>query len=244
MRDGALLAVTWGKGDKVVADIAACTLIGYLCGCFLTADVVMRLRAGRSAFEVGSGNPGMANVGAQLGVRWAVIVLAGDILKVIAAVALAAAACAALGDASEGTIDSGSALSSGVQLSSNLLQPLLSWPWAAGFPHSGTASTLLAGFGAIIGHDFPFWHRFRGGKGVTATCSAIILFSPLLGGIASVIGLMVVVVAHKLEAAALVIPISFLVGVLIVGAPFIVALFALAVVVVSVAVWLRARWKA
>ena len=34
-----------------------CLLIGYACGNFLTAEVVCRLRAGRSARTMGSGNP-------------------------------------------------------------------------------------------------------------------------------------------------------------------------------------------
>lgn len=58
-----------------------CVVIGYLCGCFLTADVVARLRTGKSAFLLGSGNPGMANIGHVLGVKWAVITLVGDVLK-------------------------------------------------------------------------------------------------------------------------------------------------------------------
>ena len=38
-----------------------CILIGYLFGCVLTANIVARQRTGRSAFDIGSGNPGMAN---------------------------------------------------------------------------------------------------------------------------------------------------------------------------------------
>lgn len=39
-------------------------LIGYLCGNFLTAEVVSRRISGKSSFERGSGNPGMANIAA------------------------------------------------------------------------------------------------------------------------------------------------------------------------------------
>jgi glycerol-3-phosphate acyltransferase PlsY len=210
---------------------AVCVTVGYLCGSFLTADVVMRARTGRSAFAVGSGNPGMANVGAQLGPRWAAVVLAGDILKTIAAVALAAGACTLLGIAA-------ASLNTGA---GQLLAPLVSWPWSAGFPHSGTASTLLAGLGAVLGHDFPFWHRFRGGKGVTATCSAIILFSPLLGGVASVIGLVVVAFSRKLDIGALVIPAAFFAGVVILGFPLSASAVAAFLLAVSIGVWVRGR---
>ena len=60
-----------------------CCLAGYLCGSFLTADAVARRAAGRTVFELGSGNPGMANVGHVLGTRAAAITLAGDLLKVL-----------------------------------------------------------------------------------------------------------------------------------------------------------------
>lgn len=66
-----------------------CIVIGYLCGCFLTADIVARCRVGKSAFLLGSGNPGMANIGHVLGVKWAAATLFGDLLKT----ALACLAC-------------------------------------------------------------------------------------------------------------------------------------------------------
>lgn len=58
-----------------------CVAIGYFCGSFLTADVVARCKTGRSAFSVGSGNPGMANIGQTFGVKWAAVTLLGDVLK-------------------------------------------------------------------------------------------------------------------------------------------------------------------
>ena len=63
--------------------------IGYFLGCILTADFVARARLSKSAFEVGSRNPGMANIGGLLGAKGAALVLAGDIAKVIIAVVLA-----------------------------------------------------------------------------------------------------------------------------------------------------------
>lgn len=56
-------------------------LIGYLFGNFLTADFVVRLKTGQSVFQIGSGNPGMANVSTELGVPAGAAVLAGDLLK-------------------------------------------------------------------------------------------------------------------------------------------------------------------
>lgn len=60
-----------------------CLVIGYLCGCVLTAEIVARKFAGRSIFHLGDGNPGMANVGHELGTPAAIACLAGDILKTL-----------------------------------------------------------------------------------------------------------------------------------------------------------------
>ena len=143
---------------------AGCLLAGYACGCLLTAETVARQALGASAFDVGSGNPGMANIAALLGVGPAALVLAGDILKTVAAVLIGTAVVA---------------------------------------PGLGAAAVAWAGLGAALGHNFPFWHRFRGGKGVTVTCSAIVLIDPL-GGFASLaVGLAVVLASKQLSFGAL-----------------------------------------
>jgi glycerol-3-phosphate acyltransferase PlsY len=40
---------------------------------------------------------------------------------------------------------------------------------------------IIAGFGAIIGHCFPIWLKFKGGKGVATTIGALLTISPLVG---------------------------------------------------------------
>ncbi len=42
-------------------------------------------------------------------------------------------------------------------------------------------SAAMAGFIAVLGHVFPVWLRFRGGKGVATALGVIIALSPLLG---------------------------------------------------------------
>lgn len=45
----------------------------------------------------------------------------------------------------------------------------------------GEAAGFAAGFAAVVGHCFPVWHGFRGGKGVAAGVGALIWLEPLLG---------------------------------------------------------------
>lgn len=73
-----------------MADRIACLMIGYICGCFITAELVSRKLTGKPANKIGkTGNPGMANVMATLGVKPGLVVLAGDIGKTILGVVLA-----------------------------------------------------------------------------------------------------------------------------------------------------------
>lgn len=62
-----------------------CLLVGYLLGSFLTAEFIARRLTGKSAKELGSGNPGMANIMATLGKGPGFAVLAGDVLKTVLA---------------------------------------------------------------------------------------------------------------------------------------------------------------
>lgn len=58
-----------------------------------------------------------------------------------------------------------------------------------------TATAAAAGFAAVVGHCFPIWHRFRGGKGVATSLGVFIIVLPwwltlaLLVGWAIVVGL-------------------------------------------------------
>ena len=65
-----------------------CLLVGYLLGSFLAAECIARRLTGRSARDLGSGNPGMANIMATLGKGPGFAVLAGDVAKTVLACGL------------------------------------------------------------------------------------------------------------------------------------------------------------
>jgi glycerol-3-phosphate acyltransferase PlsY len=179
---------------SMAAVVSSSLAVGYVCGSFLTAELVSKHVSGKSAFDVGLGNPGMANMGATYGVRWAAVTLTGDIAKTILAFVLARAMFAEAPDV------------------------------------AGTAATV----GATLGHVFPAWHHFHGGKGVATTCAGIILASPVAGGIAAVAGLLVVLFGGYLCLGALVIPAAWLAIELVFGDMVHVVA---GVVLVSVAIW-------
>ena len=142
-----------------------CLLVGYLCGSVLTAEIVARRIAGRSVFELGDGNPGMANVGHELGTKAALACLAGDILKTLLPV-----------------------------LVLSRLFPVQGWQVVVAW----------TGLGTTLGHIYPFWHRFKGGKGVTTIASTIILMNPLWGILAGVVGVVTIILSGFLSVGAVV----------------------------------------
>ena len=57
---------------------------------------------------------------------------------------------------------------------------------------TGVADPVAAGVGAIIGHIFPVWLRFHGGKGVATACGVFWMLAPLATAIAASVFVVVV----------------------------------------------------
>ncbi len=113
--------------------IAVAIICAYLIGSFPTAYLAGRLRKDVDIRKVGSRNVGAMNVFYQVGFKTGLIVLAIDIGKGMAVIALARW----------------------------LGVPLL--------------AQLFAGLAVVIGHSFPVFLKFRGGRG-GATCIGILAF--------------------------------------------------------------------
>jgi len=113
--------------------IVGALICAYLIGSFPSAYLIARLRKGIDIRGVGSRNVGAMNVFYKVGFAEGILVLAIDIGKGAAAVALAR--------------------------------------WL-GVP---LMAELFAGIAAVIGHSFPVWLKFRGGRG-GATIIGILIF--------------------------------------------------------------------
>ncbi len=70
-------------------------------------------------------------------------------------------------------------------------------PWGVGMG-------LIAGFAAVIGHNFPVWLRFRGGKGVATTLGVLLAVAWPVGLLACLTWLLVAAVFRYSSLAALV----------------------------------------
>lgn len=173
-------------------------LLGYVLGNFLTAFAVTYLFAHTSPRKIGSGNPGMANVMAQLGFGPGVLVLIGDLGKTILAVVLAQY-------------------------------------WFG--PNIGSLATLYAAVGATLGHNFPVWQNFRGGKGVAVTVALVVLYNPFWGFMALIGALVVLLATQYLSLAGIAILAVYLIISLFVFTPEVSIVLAALMLVMSVRFW-------
>ena len=73
---------------------------------------------------------------------------------------------------------------------------LAGWAW-------GPAAALWAGLAAVLGHLFPVWLRFRGGKGVATGLGVLLAAAPLAGVVACVTWLLVAKLGRRSSLAGL-----------------------------------------
>lgn len=66
----------------------------------------------------------------------------------------------------------------------------------------------LAGLAAVIGHCFPIWHGFRGGKGVATYEGVVLWLNPIVGLITAAMYLLIVALAKISSIASLTLVVS------------------------------------
>ncbi|MEO5942315.1 MAG: glycerol-3-phosphate 1-O-acyltransferase PlsY [Ferruginibacter sp.] len=120
-------------------------ICAYLIGSIPTALIISRKFFGIDIREYGSGNMGATNTFRVLGSRYGTIVMACDILKGMAAVALF-----------------------------NLL------PYYFHNELERTNFMIALGLSAVLGHVFPIWANFKGGKGVATLFGMILAIQPII----------------------------------------------------------------
>lgn len=157
-----------------------CLLIGYCFGLFQTAYFYGKLK-GIDIRTMGSGNAGTTNTLRVLGTKAGFIVLAGDILKTVLAIALVRV-------------------------------------WVV--PHGNEWEYLLVMYtaaGSILGHNYPFYMQFKGGKGIAATAGLLFSFHPVLAVTGVAVFLLVFNLTHYVSLGSLTVYAVFLVQLIYMG---------------------------
>ena len=74
---------------------------------------------------------------------------------------------------------------------------------AAHFSRQAAAWMILAGIAALIGHCFPVWLRFHGGKGVATATGAFLALDPLVVAAAVIVFLLVLITTRFVSLASI-----------------------------------------
>lgn len=115
-------------------------LLSYFFGCFNGSFMVSHFIIRGDVRKHGSGNAGLTNFYRTYGAKYALLVIACDMGKTVAACLLGSFFFRCLG-------------------------------W------DGTLGTLLAGLGCELGHIFPVFYGFRGGKGILSGGTLVLLLN-------------------------------------------------------------------
>ncbi len=85
------------------------------------------------------------------------------------------------------------------------------------YPEMVPLLMLYAGAGCVLGHNYPFYMQFKGGKGVAATAGVIIMFSPVLAVIGVCLFCGTLTLTHYVSLGSLLLGAEFLIGTIILG---------------------------
>jgi acyl phosphate:glycerol-3-phosphate acyltransferase len=144
-------------------------LAGYLSGSIPFGFVLAKLLLGVDVRTVGSGNIGGTNVARAGGKKLGIAVVVLDAAKAIAPILFARA--------------------------------MLGGPFAAvdgGHPRDLEMWVVAVAIAAFVGHVFPVWLRFRGGKGVATAFGIFLVLSPL-GALAGIVAYCIAYVVTRIS---------------------------------------------
>ena len=144
---------------------AAAIVIAYLLGSIPFGYLIVRATQSADIRETGSGGTGATNVSRRAGKAAGVLTLVLDALKGAAAVAIA--------------------------------KVILGLPFCGLAAHIAQVENAnwwvaAAAIAVILGHIFPVWLRFRGGKGVATGVGVFLVLAPIAVAVAGVIFVLVV----------------------------------------------------
>ncbi len=125
--------------------------VGYFLGSINTSIIISRLFYGEDVRNYGSGNAGATNVLRTYGKKSAALTLLGDVLKTVIAV-----------------------------IAGRFIGfPMETYAFYGENVYGVSIAGYIAALFCVIGHTFPIYYKFKGGKGVLCAATAIAILSPI-----------------------------------------------------------------
>ena len=159
-----------------------CLVVGYFFGAFQTAYFYGKMH-GIDIRTKGSGNAGTTNTLRVLGTKAGMIVLVGDVIKTMLAIAVAR-----------------------LFIIPNFAEPSMEY-----------LLVLYTAAGAILGHNYPFYMQFKGGKGIASTFGLILSFHPWFIPMGFILFLGIFMTTHYVSLGSLLIYAGFVIQMIIMG---------------------------
>ena len=85
------------------------------------------------------------------------------------------------------------------------------------YPDAVKILELDAGFGAVLGHNFPFYLKFKGGKGIACTSGMILAVCPLAAPICLALFIGSIAITRYVSLGSILVVVSYLVQVIVFG---------------------------
>lgn len=169
----------------LIIKYAAVIVISYLLGSLNFSIIFSKFFAKKDIRESGSGNAGATNMLRTYGKRFAVITMIGDILKVAVSIIIT---FAILGEPMKFLF--------GIPQSAEEIQRIMIYKE-------------FAGFFCVLGHIFPVFFKFKGGKGVAACTGMVIMVDWRIALILFIIFMAVILITKWISLGSIVIALLY-----------------------------------
>ena len=141
-------------------NLSICIIIGYLFGSIPTGYLYAKSK-GINILEYGSKNPGSTNIGRALGKKAGLTVFALDILKVLLPIFLLLIVYILANNQNIYLYKDANVDKASIDVLNHKL------------------IIAYTGMGAVLGHSYPIFLRFIGGKGISCTMATVLCISPI-----------------------------------------------------------------
>jgi len=164
-----------------------CLIIGYFLGCIQSAYITGKLVKGIDIRDHGSKNSGFTNANRVMGFKIGIWIFLADVGKAVLAFLVAS-----------WLFDGGGSFLS---------------PYAI----NGVLPGVWAGFGVVLGHVFPIFMKFRGGKGIACTVGLVLMLDWRAAVIIYLIAVILILIFRYISLASLVITLLTVISMAVLG---------------------------